>query len=312
MKLYSTEHTDDIFSYEIIESQIINLVISSDQSPDHVISPRVLLIRPNNIVWEYFHSREISREDDLDPEFRKVLARKLARFNATIVPVKRIDHKQEIRTIFNKWLSQAMIDSVYNGTLNAVFHELDLKDNIKSNNLRIEANYVRDLILAIQNPMIVFSHKDLTHANILRSLDYDNVDNDNGMKTIKNEHIRFIDFDLSGYFYLGCDIGRYFADCTHNEFHGDDLIPDSIMLEFIEYYLEECREIFGPLFGTSDKNNSSKASTVNCETILIEAKIFVLFSYWMDIIFTIWMAEKYSRSNQIEKMKQFVVCETIC
>ena len=108
--------------------------------------------------------------------------------------------------------------------------------HLLSHNIRAEANYVRDAVLADPNPVLVFCHRDFNHPNILLQL-----------SGPQQGEIRLIDFDYSCYFYRGTDLGRYITICTHSDllFNDKEFISDQEMRQFIEYYREECGKIHG-------------------------------------------------------------------
>lgn len=87
------------------------------------------------------------------------------------------------------------------------------------------------------------------------------------------------------------DFGAYFSENVSDSNEAD--IDDVRMLQFIELYIEESCKIHGNSYRTNPNNSPTQ--------LLNESKIFILYSYTIDILFTIWQAldSKFRRKQAL-------------
>lgn len=197
----------------------------------------------------------------------RLLAQKIARFNALQVPIPRNVHLKNMDMVFNKWIPREKIETDFYSGLRQDLDRLACVTFLE-HNLNNTVDYIKELVGRIDQP-VVYSHVDLNHFNIL-VLD-------------QSREIRFIDFDYSSYHMRGYDLGRYFVDCESDEVFDDhEFVGDQKMLRFIDHYIDECCVIHGSQYRDNPLNSREK--------ILRESKVFVLYSSLVDVLFCVWLA----------------------
>lgn len=286
VKFYNVSAPKSETGFEVVDSQLNNLF--ADQAG---LGPAILLILRDAIVMEYVVGGEqLAEEHDRVEAIREEIARKLARFHAIRSPLGRNQHAEIIRQMFSVWMSVELIEEVYQGVLRGHLERLGLP-HLLATNLQAEADFVHAAIRAADqaDPVIVFSHNDFNHLNLLVATD----------PATSQPTVRFIDFDFSTYFYRGADLGRYFVDCQQPEqFHPNELVPDEVMLQFFGWYREESGRLHGAGFLEEARNSP--------EELLKEAKLFALYAFLVDIIFCIFMAVEMLKAKDEDKMVDFL------
>lgn len=267
-------------------SRQINSQMNSLYIGNAGLGPKVRLVTECAIVMDYIDCQMLIGAHDQNLMIRKQIAVKLAHFHSLKVPIGHNIMIKRIRQSYDRWFSQELEDNIYQGSIKKHLLKNDLKCIINTN-LRTESNFVRDQILQISNqsPEIVFAHNDFNHSNIVVEK--------------KAGEIYFIDFELSLYSFRGLDIGRYFVDAFQSEqFHCEDIISDSLMMEFINWYRDEYSKINGNDWNFQINNSS--------ENLLRESKVFCLHAYMIDIIFCMWMASRHL-NDSIDVATDFMI-----
>lgn len=108
----------------------------------------------------------------------------------------------------------------------------------------------------------------------------------------------FIDFECCSYCSRGSDFGRYLANYKHVEgvFSDEPWPSDEETIIFLEQYRQEFARLNGDHWLQGEQNS--------IEQLLLEAKIFGLLVYLVDIIFGIFM---FSLADTVEAAETFIV-----
>lgn len=282
IKFFNTEQTFEEAVFDILTSQLNSLVIGNAG-----IGPKVYMIRNDCVVMEALNAETLTAEHEKDFNIRKKIATNLARFHALSVPIKRWKPLENIHNVLIEWQeSSQIINTLYSDPLKSEYERRNL-ETFFQRNLKTEIDYVLNKItISDQNSTIVFTHGDFNHLNLL-------VDS-------QSSDVKFIDFDYSNYSYRGTDLGRYFVDCAQPEqFHSNDLIADDEMIQFLQWYHQESCLIHGEEYANDERNS--------VECLWNEAKLFAMFSFMVDVIFCIYMANEKFKLNNVEQMESFLL-----
>lgn len=285
VKFYSVDAPKSETGYEVIDSQVNSIFIGQAG-----LGPKILLVLRDAIVMEFVASEQLTEEHDKVASIREDIARKVARFHAIQPPIAHNTHAEQIKQMFTYWMSPELINQLYSGSLRAHLERLKLPHFLSNSNLKAEADFVNAAIVAADSrAVIVFSHCDFNHLNLLVSTN----------PTTSKSEVCFIDFDFSTFFYRGADLGRYFVDCMQPEqFHPNDLVEDKVMLQFFDWYRAESGRIHGAQYLEDAKNSP--------QVLLREAKLFALYAFLVDIVFCVYMAVEMEKAKDEEKMIEFL------
>ncbi|CAG2164693.1 unnamed protein product [Oppiella nova] len=261
---------------------IINVLAS-----EYNLGPKVYGIFDEGILGEYIHGHHMSIEDQKNPILVKEFAQKLAKFHSLNVPTAR--DLNRYKKIFYDFY-----DGIYKRTpnLDQIFKEINAKNFLECD-IKEENQWLHKCIEAIKSP-IVYSHNDIFTGNIL-------VNNKIDDKSANN--VILIDFEYSGHFYRGSDLGFFVNEFgrSSNWLDRQDvpLAHDIWIQMFLTHYLNESIEIHGKEFADRVENSM--------QYLLRETKLFSLIAEMFIIFFMLYTNESPDCTDRREYLKKLDV-----
>ena len=207
------------------------------------------------------------------------LARRLARFHAMDVPIKKTGNW--IFDFFDESykLSKERFDIKY-------LIQKSRSQTLKDNDLGQELEWLKKTILNVDSPQ-AFTHVDFRGCNIM---------------VTQNQGIVLCDFEYSCYGFRGYDFGTIFGEYkgrVYGEWDKPKEFPsDDTIKPFVMSYIDESVKLRGKTFSEDERNS--------LEHILVEVKVFCLVSLMFFVLFTLKMNESLNPDIPFDKI-QFMV-----
>ncbi|XP_054157305.1 choline/ethanolamine kinase-like [Oppia nitens] len=250
----------DILISDSEENERLSEVVVSLMVSQNKLGPKIYGIFDGGQIQAFYKQRPFKVNEQNDTKLVTELFEKLARVHAMDVPIKK-----------SEWFLKAL-DTFYDNCTKKtdLFALLNKSDIFSKYNLKIEINWIRDIIEKTDSPL-VFTHNDFRTNNIMV---LENSIPETGQQLV------LCDFELSSYGYRGQDFGSIISEWgrTPNDFKKPQSFPDDSTLRSIfDIYIKETERLFGKEY--------CEQKRVTIDVIIKETKVYMLYYKLFAIVY---------------------------
>ncbi|XP_054835151.1 ethanolamine kinase 2 [Eublepharis macularius] len=230
---------------------------------DHGCAPSLYCTFENGYCYEFVQGKALGPEHVRQPQIFRLVAQEMAKMHRihTNGSLRKPCLWHRLYKYFN-----VVKTEFSRKTLNSCLHQEGPLPSLEV--LEEEICWMKEHLSQLGSP-VVFCHNDLLSKNII----YNEAEG----------HVRFIDYEYTGYNYQAYDIGNHF-----NEFAGLNEVDYSlypckeIQLQWLKYYLQAFKKLSQEEPGEKGKNRGgSVVSEEELETLYVQVNQFALASHFL-------------------------------